>query len=181
MDGLFLAMEHICTVGYDESMLAETPHDYMMFQIPYGVLFLKKLPMGWTNKVPVFHNDIMHILQLEVAQFIIPYIDNVPIHGPMTTYQSNDGAFKTIPKNSRICHFIWEHFQNLNCIVQHMKYCEGAFLGKKSPLCAYGITVVGHICTPKGCIPDPTRGGSTRSLIGALAWTSQKFACSLAL
>ena len=143
--------------GYDERALAESSRDYTMSQSPYGVLHLTKLPMGWTNAVPVFHDDVTHILQPEILQFTIPYIDDVPIRGPTTTYQSQDGTFKTIPENSGIRRFIWEHFQNLNCIVQRMKYCGGTFSGKKSLLCAREITVVGHVCTPEGHIPDPTR------------------------
>ena len=38
-----------------------------------------------------------------------------------------------------------------------MKYCGGTFLGKKLLLCACEITVVGHVCTPEGHIPDPTK------------------------
>ena len=79
---------------------------------------LTKLLMGWTNAVPVFHNDVMHILQLEVPRLTIPYIDDVPVHRPATTYQNGNGVFETILENSSIHHFIWEHFQNLNCIVQ---------------------------------------------------------------
>ena len=81
-------------------------------------LHLTKLLMGWTNVVPVFHNDVMHILQLEVPQLTIPYIDDVPVCRPATTYQNGNRVFETILENSSIHHFIWEHFQNLNCIVQ---------------------------------------------------------------
>ena len=121
---------------YDECALAKTSHDYTTFQTPYSALHLTKLPMGWTNAVPIFHDDVTHILQLEVPQYTIPYIDDVPIRGPATTYQAPDGTFKTIPENSSIRRFIWEHFQNLNWIVQHMKYCGEMFSGKKSLLCA---------------------------------------------
>ena len=38
-----------------------------------------------------------------------------------------------------------------------MKYCGGTFSGKKLLLCACKITVVGHVCTPEGHIPDPTK------------------------
>ena len=118
---------------------------------------LTKLLMGWTNAVPVFHDDVMHILQLEVPQLTIPYIDDVPVHRPATTYQNGNGVFEIILENSSIRHFIWEHFQNLNCIVQWMKYCGGTFSGKKSLLCTRKIMVVGHVCTPEGHIPDPTK------------------------
>ena len=161
-------------VGYDKHMLAETSHDYTTFQTPYGALHLTKLPMGWTNTVPVFHDNVMHILQPEVPQFTIPYIDNVPIRRPMTTYQNDNGVFETILENSSIRHFIWEHFQNLNHIVQQMKYCGGTFSGKKSLLCAHEITVVGHVCTPEGHVPDPMNFLGT---IGVIRVFIKNFAC----
>ena len=37
-----------------------------LFQTPYGALQLTMLPMGWTNSVPIFHDDITHILQPEI-------------------------------------------------------------------------------------------------------------------
>ena len=86
--------------GYNKCMLTETSHNYATFQMPYGALHLTKLPMGWTNTVPIFHDDVMHILQPEVPQYTIPYIDNVPIHGPAMTYQASNGTFKTILENS---------------------------------------------------------------------------------
>ena len=42
--------------------------------------------MGWTNLVPIFHDDVTHILQPEIPDTMVPYIDNVPIHGPETHY-----------------------------------------------------------------------------------------------
>ena len=105
-------------IGYDEHALAKTSRNYTTFQTPYSALRLTKLPMGWTNAVPIFHDDVTHILQTEVPQYTIPYIDNVPIRGPATTYQATDGTFETIPENTSIRRFVWEHFQNLNHIIQ---------------------------------------------------------------
>ena len=122
-------------VRYDECALAKTSHDYTTFQMPYGALRLTKLPMGWTNAVPIFHDNVTHILQLEVPQYTIPYINDVPIRGPTTAYQAPDATFETILENSGIRRFIWRHFQNLTHIVQRMKYCGGTFSGKKSLLC----------------------------------------------
>ena len=56
-------------VRYDKHALAKSSCDYTTFQTPYGALHLTKLPMGWTNTVPIFHNDVMHILQPEVPQY----------------------------------------------------------------------------------------------------------------
>ena len=115
---------HVCGgildlyVGYDECALMPSSCNYMTFQTPHGVLRLTKLPMGWTNSVPIFHDNITHILQPKVPKYTIPYINDVPIRSPVSTYQDDDGAFETIPENSGIRHFIWEHFQNVNRIVQ---------------------------------------------------------------
>ena len=122
-------------VGYDKRALAEMSCDYTTFQTPYGALHLTKPLMGWTNAVPIFHDNVTHILQPEVPQYMIPYINNVPICGPATMYQAPNSTFKTIPENTSIHCFVWEHFQNLNCIIQCMKYCEGTFSSKKSLLC----------------------------------------------
>ncbi|SJL18848.1 uncharacterized protein ARMOST_22450 [Armillaria ostoyae] len=66
-------------VGYDERLLAESSRDLTTFQTPYGALRLITLPMGWTNSVPIFHNDVTFILQPEIPEFTIPYIDDVPV------------------------------------------------------------------------------------------------------
>ncbi len=144
-------------VGYDERALAESSRDLTTFQSPYGALRLTTLPMGWTNSVPVFHDDVTHILLPEVPHLTIPYIDDVPIKGPRSKYQDKDGTFETIPDNPGIRRFVWEHFQGVNRVVQRMKYSGGTFSGFKSVLCAPEIMVLGHRCTDKGRLPDPTR------------------------
>ena len=144
-------------VGYDERALAESSRDYTTFQSPYGALRLTTLPMGWTNSVPIFHDDVTFILQPEMPHLTIPYIDDVPVKGPRSYYRNIDGTYETIPENSGIRRFVWEHFQGLNRIVQRMKYAGGTFSGFKSALCTREIVVLGHRCTPEGRLPDTTR------------------------
>ena len=146
-------------VGYDERTLAESSRDLTTFQTPFGALRLVTLPMGWTNSVPIFHDDVTFILQPEIPEFTIPFIDDVPIRGPASRYQNEDGTYETIPENPGIRRFIWEHFQNVNRIVQRMKYCGGTFSGPKTTLCAEEITVVGHRCTYEGRLPETDRVG----------------------
>lgn len=43
-------------VGYDERELDKSSRDLTTFQTPFGALRLVKLPMGWTNSVPIFHD-----------------------------------------------------------------------------------------------------------------------------
>jgi Integrase zinc binding domain/RNase H-like domain found in reverse transcriptase len=144
-------------VGYDERALSPSSRDLTTFQTPYGALRLTTLPMGWTNSVPIFHDDVTYILQPEIPHVTQPYIDDVPVKGPPTRYIKEDGEPETIPQNSGIRRFVWEHFQDLNCIVQRMKYSGGTFSGFKTTLCAQEITVLGHRCTTEGRLPDPSR------------------------
>ena len=146
-------------VGYDERTLSESSRDLTTFQTPFGALRLVTLPMGWTNSVPIFHDDVTYILLPEIPEVTIPYIDDVPIKGPKSRYEMTDGSYETIPENSGIRRFIWEHFQNLNRVVQRMKYCGGTFSGHKTTLCAEEITVVGHRCTIDGRMPETDRVG----------------------
>ena len=89
-------------VSYDERGLAETSRDLTTFQSPYGTLRLVTLPMGWTNSVPNFHDNVTFILQPEIPDFTVPYINNVPIHGPETRYIHPDGSEERIPDNPGI-------------------------------------------------------------------------------
>jgi hypothetical protein len=144
-------------VGYDERALAETSQDYTTFQTPFGALRLTTLPMGWTNSVPTFHEDVTHILQPEIPHVTIPYIDDVPVRGPASRYVLPTGELETIPENPGIRRFVWEHFQDVNRVVQRMKYSGGTFSGVKTFLAAQEITVTGHRCTMDGRLPDQSR------------------------
>lgn len=143
-------------VGYDERGLSDDSRDLTTFQTPFGALRLVTLPMGWTNSVPIFHDDVTYILQPEIPHVTIPYIDDVPIRGPPSEYRNEDGSFVTIPQNQGIRRFVWEHFDNVNRVCQRMKYSGGTFSGPKACIIAEEINVVGHRCTPKGRIPDDT-------------------------
>ena len=144
-------------VGYDERALAQGSRDYTSFQSPFGPLRSTVLPMGWANSVPIFHGDVVFILQAEIPEFTRPYIDDIPVRGPATRYIQENGEPETIPENSGIRRFVWEHFQDLNRIVQRMKYCGGTYSGYKTFLCVEEITVLGHRCTIDGRLPDQSR------------------------
>jgi hypothetical protein len=89
-------------VGYDERLLAEESRDMTTFQTPFGALRLVTLPMGWTNSVPIFHEDVTEILRPEIPECTTSYIDDVPIRGPSMRYETYDGSYETIPENPGI-------------------------------------------------------------------------------
>jgi hypothetical protein len=109
-------------VAFNERKVAESSRDLTTFQTPFGALHIITLPMGWTNSVPIMHDDILYILQPEILHVTIPYINDAPIKGPKSQYQLPGGTYEMIPENRTIRWFVWEHFENLNRVVQHMKY-----------------------------------------------------------
>jgi hypothetical protein len=112
--------------------------------------------MGWTNSVPIFY-DVTHILQPKIPHVTQPYIDDVPVRGPASRYIQDNGKPKTIPDNSRIRRFVWEHFQDLNRVVQQMKYSGRTFSSYKMILCTPEIIILGHRCTREGRLPDQSQ------------------------
>ena len=109
-------------IGYNERVLAERLRDLTTFQIPFGALRLVMLPMGWTNSVLIFHDDVTYILRDEIPRYTLPYIDDVPIRGPATRYEKSDGTLEVLEKNPGIRRFTFEHMGNVNRILQRMKY-----------------------------------------------------------
>ncbi|KAI0054531.1 hypothetical protein BV25DRAFT_1771307, partial [Artomyces pyxidatus] len=100
---------------------------------------------------------VTYILQEEIPHVTQPYIDDVPVRGPQSRYPLVTGGYETHPENPGVRRFIFEHFENLNRVVQRMKYSGGTFSGFKSLLVAEEIIVVGHRCTYQGRLPDESR------------------------
>ncbi|GAW09023.1 hypothetical protein LENED_011147 [Lentinula edodes] len=73
-----------------------------LYYLP-DALRLTSIPMGWTNSLQIFHGDVMYILQPEIPEYMLPYVDNVNVRGPATHYELTDGSYETIPENPGIC------------------------------------------------------------------------------
>jgi hypothetical protein len=113
--------------------------------------------MGHTNSVQIMQGDVNYILQEKIPLFTIPFIDNVAIKGPVTHYENSNSIYKTILKNSGICHFIWEHLTNINQILQWLKYVGSTFSRKKLELCVLTIVILGQRCNYVGCVPHEAK------------------------
>ena len=98
--------------------------DLTTFQTPFGALRLVTLPMGWTNSVPIFHDDVTYILSGEIPEYTVPYIDDVPIRGPATRYELPSRGYEVLAENPGIRRFVWEHMNTVNRILQRMEYTK---------------------------------------------------------
>src|SRR5882724_697539 len=144
-------------VAFDHQSLAVQSQDLTTFQTPLSLLRLTTLPMGAMNSVQILQGDISFIIQEEMPNIAAAFMDDVNIRGPPTCYKtdssgwyastafidpppqsapipcalSSDGNhFEVIPKNTGIRRFAWEHLNDINHVLQHVKV-GGMFLGWK--------------------------------------------------
>jgi len=72
------------------------------FQTSLGTFRLTSIPMGYTDSTQICHGNTTFILQDEIPRVNIPSIDNIPIKGPETRFEQEDGTYETIPDKPNI-------------------------------------------------------------------------------
>lgn len=144
-------------VAFDQRPLAVESRDLTTFQSPIGALRLTSIPMGYTNSMQIMQGDVTHIFEQEIPEHTVPFIDDVPVKGPLTRYETSEGDYERLQENPGIRKFVWEHLNNMNRIIHRMKCAGGTFSGKKVEMCVPQLEVIGHICTYEGRIPSQDR------------------------
>jgi len=99
--------------------------------------------------VPIFYDDVTYILRDEIPKYMLPYIDDMPIRGPKTRYELPGGRVETLDQNPEIRRFVFKHLENVNRILQRMKYAGGTFSGPKTMICSDHIIIVEFECSYK--------------------------------
>jgi hypothetical protein len=143
--------------GYDQRALHEDLCDLTTFGIPLGPHHLTTLPQGHANAIQVYQGDTAFILQHEIPEYTLPFIDDVPVKSVQTRYQHEDGTYETIPDNPGICRFIWEHCIVINCILQCLENVGTTVSASKFILVAPTTTIVGHKCMFEGRVPKESK------------------------
>jgi len=113
--------------------------------------------MGYTNAVPEFQNCTTFILQDEIPHNCSVMIDDIGIKGPPTRYQDLDGNYETIPENSGIRRFIWEHAIVVSRVLHRLQHAGATISPKKSQVARSEIILAGQKLTYEGRLPDPSR------------------------
>lgn len=124
------------------------------FHSPLGLLQLTAMPMGYTNSPVEFQNCMLFILQDEIPDVANIFIDDCAIKGPNTNYPDKDGKPETIPENSGIRRFIWEHAQDVHRVLHRVGHAGGTFSGKKTQCSRPSALILGQICSKDGRSPD---------------------------
>jgi hypothetical protein len=143
--------------GYDQRALHKDLRDLTTFGTPLGPHHLTTLPQGHTNAVQVYQGDTAFILQHEILEYMLPFVDDVPVKSVQMHYQHEDGTYETIPDNPGICRFIWEHCIVINCILQRLENIGTTISASKFVLAAPTATIVGHKCTFEGRVPEESK------------------------
>ena len=146
--------------GYDQLVLALECRDMTAFMTPLGLLRMTTPPQGATNSVAQFVRVVMRILGKLYPTIAMPYLDDVGVKGPYTTY----GDEETLPG---IRQYVYEHILNLDKKMDRIERA-GACIGAKSQFCHNGMNVVGFICGYNGRTP------STSKVIKILEWPACK-------
>ena len=112
-------------VGYDHCSC-----DLTTFQTPLGTFCLTVLPRGWTDSPTVFQNNVALVLQCKI-DISSNFQDDINVLGPCTRCELPDGTYETISVNSGIHRFVWEHCNDVNCILHHLGHAGATVLAKK--------------------------------------------------
>jgi hypothetical protein len=144
-------------LGYDQCALHEELRDLTTFGTPLGPHRLTTLPQGHANTVQVYQGDTAFILQDEIPDYTLPFIDNVPVKSVKTRYQRTDGSYKNIVQNSGIHCFIWEHCIVINHILQQLENVGVTVSATKFVLAAPTAIIIGHKCTFEGRVPEDSK------------------------
>ena len=141
-------------IGYDHRLIHPDYRDLTTVQTPVGPQRLTTLPMGYTNAVTIFHQDVCFIFQDEIPHLVQPFIDDVGIKGPKDFYLGQDGLPECLESNSGIRQFVYEHLIDFNRVLYRLRRAGGTFSAKKLQICVPEVTILGHCCNAYGRKPD---------------------------
>ena len=144
-------------VGFDQCELAIQLRDLTTFQTPLGTFRLTSIPMGYTNSMQIFHGDTTFILQDKIPDVTIPFIDDIPIKGPPTRFELEDGTYETMSENSNIRKFVNMHLKDVLRIAHKLKRANATISAPKVQIGVEKALIVGHLCTYQGREPDTKR------------------------
>jgi len=71
-------------VSYDHCSLNISSCNLTTIQSPMGTMQLTSLPQGWTGTMAIFHGDVVFILEPEIPDTALPFVDDTGIKGPPT-------------------------------------------------------------------------------------------------
>ena len=89
--------------------------------------------------------------------------DDINVLGPRTRYKLPYGTYETISSNPSIHCFVWEHCNDVNRILHHLRHAGATVSAKKLFMCCPEVIVIGQTCNYEGHIPDESKVSKIRN------------------
>lgn len=144
--------------GYDQIPLDRRSRDLTTIATAIGLLRLCTLPQGATNSVAQFMRVVVRILFDLIPDVCQPFLDDIAVKGPTTTYQDEEAA-------PGIRRYILEHLVNLDKVLLNIELAGCTISAKKSKFCQQTAALVGYMCGTYGRQP------TTDKIVKVLEWT----------
>ncbi|EJU00275.1 hypothetical protein DACRYDRAFT_54697, partial [Dacryopinax primogenitus] len=68
--------------GFEQHLLHLESWDLTTFQSLKGSLHSTQNQMCGTNSIQIMHKDVTFLLHNKIPEYMIPFVDDIPIHGP---------------------------------------------------------------------------------------------------
>lgn len=133
--------------GYDQISLHPESRDLTAFETTIGLLRSTTLPQGATNSVAQFQRGVVTLLDDLVPSVARPFVDDVAIRGPKTTYNNEEVS----PGLRR---YVAEHLRNVDRVLVNFELAGATAAAEKSQWCQEKVDLVGFTLTPEGRLPE---------------------------
>jgi hypothetical protein len=100
---------------------------------------------------------MVFILQEEIPEKAFVYIDDVPIKGPPTRYELEDGSCEEIENHPGVRRFVFEHLCDVDRILTRIGHSGATVHAQKLAIAVPEAVIVGHKCTYEGRLPDDSK------------------------
>jgi len=92
----------------------------------------------------------LFILQEEIPDVTIPFIDDIPIKGLLTRFELEDGTYETMSDNPNVRKFVNMHLEDVLRIAHKLRKANATILAPKVQIGVEKALIVGHLCTYQG-------------------------------
>ncbi|GAA5958908.1 hypothetical protein JCM10213_008536 [Rhodosporidiobolus nylandii] len=138
--------------GYLQEPLDVASRDMTTIRTPIGLLRLTRLPIGGTNSVAQYQRRISFILQDELPEHCLAFVDDIGGKGSKTDYGG-----ETLKENPGIRRWCFEHAVKLERILFRLEEAGLTASGAKLVVATPRLTILGTIVSKEGREADPKK------------------------
>jgi hypothetical protein len=123
--------------GYEQRWLSEKSRDMTSIRTPIGLLRCTKLPQGACNSPAEFQRTMAWVLQDEIPDVCIPFLDDAGVKGSASNYGGE------LMPGSTVRRFIFEHAVKVERILYRLEHANVTVSGPKMVLITPALEIAG--------------------------------------